>query len=77
LEEIGQAMDSMTSQKDFSHFLKSPENAQKVNGLVEDVRYALIDYQVHTPKTLTRIVSNVRCRRRYDWTPTPRVVSKS
>jgi len=43
-------MDSVTSQKDLFHFLKNPENAQKVNGLVEDVRHALIGYQVRTPK---------------------------
>jgi len=39
-------MDSMTTRKDLAHVLKNPENAQKVNGLVEDVRYALTDYQV-------------------------------
>jgi len=49
LEEIDRAMDSVTSQKDLSHFLKNPENAQKVNGLVEDVRHALMNYQVRTP----------------------------
>jgi len=70
-------MDSMTSQKDLSHFLNNPENAQNVNGLVEDVRYALIDYQVRTPKTLTRTISNILCRRRYDWTSTPRIVNRS
>jgi len=43
-------MDSMTSQEDLADLLKNPENAQKVNGLVEDVRYALISYQVRTPK---------------------------
>ena len=70
-------MDSMTSQKDFSHFLSNPENAQNVNGLVEDVRYALIDYQVRIPESLTRTISNILCRRRYDWTSTPRIVNRS
>jgi len=70
-------MDSMTTQKDLAHFFKTPENAQKANSLVEDVRYALIDYQVCTPGTLTCIVPNTRCRRRYDWTYTPRAVSRS
>ena len=67
----------VTSQEDLLYFLKNPENAQKVNGLVEDVRYALIGYQVHTPETLTRIISNILCRRRYDWTSPPRIVSRS
>jgi len=70
-------MDSMTSQKDLADFLKNLENSQKANGMMEDVRYALIDYQVHTPKTLTRIISNIRRRRRYDWTSMPRIVSRS
>jgi len=54
LEEVGQAMDSITTQKVPADFFKVPENAQKLNVLVEDVRHALIDYQVRTPKTLTR-----------------------
>jgi len=33
-------------------FLGIPKNAQKLNSLVEDIRYVLMDYQVHTPKTL-------------------------
>jgi len=48
-------MDSMTTQEDLALFLKNPENAQKVNGLVEDARYALIDYQVCTPGALTKL----------------------
>jgi len=64
LEGIGRAMDSMTTQEDLALFLKNPENAHKVNGLVEDLRYALNDYQVRTPKALTRITPNTRCRRR-------------
>jgi len=39
-------MDSMIIQKDLALFLKNPKNAQKVNGLVQDTRYALMDYQV-------------------------------
>ena len=50
LEEIGRDMVSMTTQEGFSRFLDNPENAQGVNRLVEDIRYALVDYQVCTPK---------------------------
>jgi len=46
-------MDSMTTQKDLADFLKTPRNAQKVNDLVEDIRYALMNYQVRIPKMLT------------------------
>jgi len=42
-------MDSITTQKDLAPFLNEPENAQKVNGLVQDIRYALMNYQVCSP----------------------------
>ena len=48
-------MDSITSQKDLTLFLKDPENAQKLNGLVQDVLCAFMDYQVCPPqKTWSR-----------------------
>ena len=50
LEEIGQAMYPMTARSDLADVLDSPENAQKFNGLVEDIRYALIDYHVCAPE---------------------------
>jgi len=52
-------MESITAQEDLALFLKSPENAQKFNGLVEDVRDALIDYQVCFPKSLVLAVANI------------------
>jgi len=39
-------MGSVATQEDLAIFLGVPENAQKVNGLVEDIRDALMDYQV-------------------------------
>jgi len=38
------------TQKDLVFFLKKSENAQKLNGLVQDIRYALMDYQVCSPE---------------------------
>jgi len=55
-------MDSMTTRRDLARFLKNPENARKFNGLVEDVRYALVDHQVCTPKQLALVATNVRPR---------------
>ena len=52
-------MDLMTNKKDFALFLKVPENAQKLNDLVQDVRYALMDYQVYSPKSLVLIIVNI------------------
>jgi len=59
LKEIGQAMGSITTRKDLVPFLKNPENAHKVNGLVEDIRYALIDYQVSSSKRPVLVPANV------------------
>ena len=50
LEEVGQAVRSMTTRSDLADFLNSLENAQKFNGLVEDLRYALMDYHVCAPE---------------------------
>jgi len=36
----------MATQEDLALFLRNPGNAQKLNGLVQDIRDALIDYQV-------------------------------
>jgi len=39
-------MGPVATQEDLGLFLGVPENARKVNGLVEDIRDALMDYQV-------------------------------
>ena len=43
-------MDSIKTRSDLADFVNDPENAQRLNGLVEDIRYAFTDYQVCTPK---------------------------
>ena len=48
LQKVGQAMGSMTIQNDLVGFLNNPENVQRVDDLVEDIHYALVDYQVCT-----------------------------
>ena len=57
LREVVHAMDSVTIQEAYS--LSDPENARKFNSLVEDIRYALMDYQVRPPEELALIVSNI------------------
>jgi hypothetical protein len=52
LEEVDQTLDSIATQKDLVEFLNSPENVQKLNDLMADIRDALIDYQVCPPKPL-------------------------
>ena len=72
---VGQAMDSITTQKDLTHFLMESENALKLNDLVEDIRDALMDYQVCTSKGLALITSNIYLRRHYNETSTTRAVN--
>jgi hypothetical protein len=50
LEDVRQALDPMTTQKDIAQFLNNTENAQKLNDLVDDIREAVMDYQVRTPQ---------------------------
>ena len=52
-------MDPITTKKDLALFLKKPENARKLNDLVQDIRYALMDYQVRTPRSPALIVGNI------------------
>ena len=49
-EEVGQAMHPMAARSDLADFLGSPKNAQKLTGLVEDVRCGLIDHHVCVPE---------------------------
>jgi len=52
LKKIGQTMGSVATQEGLAHFLGIPKNAQEVNGLVEDIRDALMDYQVWLPQKI-------------------------
>jgi hypothetical protein len=59
LEEVCQALDPMAAQKDIAQFLSNTENAQKLNELVDDIREAVMDYQVRTSERLVLSVSNI------------------
>jgi hypothetical protein len=50
LKEASKALESITVRKDLAQFLDIVNNAQKLNGLVEDIRDALMGYQVCIPK---------------------------
>jgi len=55
----------MATQKDIRQFLSNVDNAQKLNDLVDDIREAMMDYQVCTSKDPTLIVPNVCLRLPY------------
>ena len=62
-------MDSMTTRNNLlADFLKNPESAQELNGLVEDIRHTLMDYRVFTLKKIILIVSNIHLRLHYNKT---------
>jgi len=50
----------MTARNDIIQFLNNTENAQKLNDLVDDIREAVMDYQVRASGGLTLNVSNIR-----------------
>ena len=75
LKVASQAMDSMMAREDLVDFLNNPENSLRLNGLVEDVRCALMDYQVCTSKRLTLTVSDILLRPHYNETSVMKTVS--
>ena len=67
----------MTTQKDVAQFLSNTENAQKLNDLVDDIREAVMDYQVRTSDELVLNVSNYLHRYPYSGIPTTTPVGQS
>ena len=59
----------MATQKDIAQALNNAGNAQKLNDLVDDIREAVMDYQVCTPEDWL-FVSNVILRHPYNMIPT-------
>ena len=46
LEEIHQELDLLGGQGETAGFLANAENAQRISGIVEDIREVMMDYQV-------------------------------
>ena len=60
----------MAAQKNVAQFLNNAENAQRLNDLVDDIREAVMDYQVCASKRLTLPASHVFLRLLYNVIPT-------
>jgi len=58
LEDVRQALEPTITQKDIAQFLNNTENAQKLNDLVDDIREAVMDYQVRILREPALIASN-------------------
>jgi hypothetical protein len=57
LKEVSETLDSIITQNDLAKFLNDTGNAEMLNGLVEDIRVVLMQYQVCTPEPLVCIAS--------------------
>ena len=49
LEDVRRDLTLLAEQGRVTGFLTNAENARRINGLVEDIRDAMIDYQVRLP----------------------------
>jgi hypothetical protein len=58
LKEVDQVLDSIATQMDLAEFLSDLENVQTLDGLVGDIRDAVMEYQVCALKPLALVVSN-------------------
>jgi len=76
LKEVGQAMGSMITQNNLVDSPNNPENTQVLDSLVEDICYALMDYQVCVPKTLALIAPDIFLRLHYDKISMTRAVKR-
>ena len=56
----------MAAQREIAQFLNNTENAEKLNDTVDDIREAVMDYQVRIPKGLALIASNACLRFPYN-----------
>ena len=77
MEDVRRGLALPTEQGKVTGFLNNAENAQRINGLVEEIREALIDYQVCTSIYSFYTVSDFRARLHYNKIYTKRVVGSS
>ena len=68
MKEAKEDIDSIITRDDLADFLKDPENTQRLDCIVEDIRYAFMDYQVCAPVPLILVISNSCIRPRYNET---------
>ena len=67
----------MEEQGKIEGFFNNVENADRLGGLVEDIRDAMIEYQVCVRGLFVSGTSDVRARPRYSKTSTTRVAGSS
>ena len=75
LEGICQSLTPPEKQGNVVEFLTNTENAQRINGVVEDIHEAFMEYQVCTLKDPFSTISHLHVRLHYNKISTMRVVS--
>ena len=75
LQDVHQHLTTLAEQGKVEGFFNNVENADKLRGLVEDIRDAIIDHQVHTRKLSISSFSDVRARLHCSKISTTRVAS--
>jgi len=77
LEDVRRDLAPLGEQGKVEGFFNNVENANKLRGLVEDIRDAMIEYQVRICNPSTSGASDVRIRLLYSKTSTTRAVDSS
>ena len=77
LEGVRRDLTSLEKQGNVEDFFNNVKNADRLGGLVEDIRDAMLEYQVHIPNLSISDTSDVRIRLRCSKISTIRVVGSS
>ena len=74
MEDVCRDLAPLEEQGEVEGFFKNSENADKLGGLVEDIRDAMMEYQVCIHKPAISTTSDVRTRLHYSKISTTIVV---
>ena len=77
LESICQGLARLEGQGVIEGFFNNVENADKLSGAVEDIRDAMMEYQVCVHNIAITIIPDTRTRLHYSKTSTTRTVNSS
>ena len=75
LEKVLQELKPLEEQGNIEGFFTNTENADKLGGLVEDIRDAVMDYQVCKKSNLSFLVPDAQSRFHYNRTSINRAVN--
>ena len=77
LEDVRQDLAPLEKQENVEGFFNNVKNADKLGGLIEDIRDAMLEYQVCIRDLSIAGTSDVRARLHYSKISTTRVVGSS